>query len=103
MLIQLSLSFTLLITKAFVNICLMVLSVCDGFSSSSESHFLLELPMIITCRGAAYKLRHGLDLSWCYLSKVCIKRWRCKTNVTEQVAGEVALHPSLLQVLKFRG
>lgn len=55
MLIQLSLSFTLLITKAFVNICLMVLSVCDGFSSSSESHFLLELPMIITFGGAAYK------------------------------------------------
>lgn len=38
MLIQLSLSFTLLITVAFVNICLMVLYLCDGFGSSSESH-----------------------------------------------------------------
>lgn len=55
MLVQLSLSYTLLITMAFVNICLMVLYLCDGFGSSSEKHFLLELPMIIICIGAAYK------------------------------------------------
>lgn len=55
MLIQLSLSFTLLITVAFVNICLMVLYLCDGFGSSSERHFLLELPMIILFIGAAYE------------------------------------------------
>lgn len=40
---------------AFANICLMVLYLCDGFGSSSEKHFLLELPMIIIFIGAAYK------------------------------------------------
>lgn len=39
MLIQLSLFYTLLITTAFVNICLMVLYLCGGFGSSSDKHF----------------------------------------------------------------
>lgn len=62
MLIQPSLSYTLLITMAFVNICLMVLYLHDGFGSSSEKHFLLELPMMTVFKGAAYKNMdpHGL-------------------------------------------
>lgn len=49
---------------AFVNICLMVLYLRDGFGSSSEKHFLLELPMMTVFKGAAYKNvdPHGL---WC--------------------------------------
>lgn len=65
MLIQLSLSYSLLITMAFVNICLMVLYLCDGFGSSSEKHFLLELPMIIIFIGAAYKNMDPHVGFWC--------------------------------------
>lgn len=65
MLIQLSLSYTLLITMAFVNICLMVLYLCDSFGSSSEKHFLLELPMIIIFIGVAYKNMDPHVGFWC--------------------------------------